>query len=133
MSNSGAQEAGPLLSSTFSSEKLDEALNRATADWSLRRVVVDVTEREAVDKAFASISSVEGRLDALVNCAGNAKPVASAQMTESDFDALLEVHPSHRHDALLPSRLSAAHGKRRFDCQHLLGGGSGQHAETRKL
>lgn len=85
-------QGGAAVILDFSSAKLDEALNRAPADWLLRGIVVDVTDREAVDQAFASIATHEGRLDALVNCAGNAKPVASAEMSDADFEALLDVH-----------------------------------------
>lgn len=76
----------------YSEELLDAAIARAPKDWSLRGIVVDVTDRGAVDAAFASIAEVEGRLDALVNCAGNAKPVPSAEMSDTDWEALLDVH-----------------------------------------
>ena len=57
-----------------------------------RGVVTDVTSRQSVDDAFETISQIEGQLDALVCCAGNALPVESAKMTDEQFDSLLQVH-----------------------------------------
>lgn len=57
-----------------------------------RGVVTNVTDRTSVDAAFASIRETEGRLDALVNCAGNSRPVPSASMTDDDWEALIAVH-----------------------------------------
>lgn len=54
--------------------------------------VTDVTSRESVDAAFDSIDHIEGQLDALVCCAGNALPVETATMTDAQFDSLLQVH-----------------------------------------
>ncbi|WP_209325939.1 SDR family NAD(P)-dependent oxidoreductase [Brevibacterium renqingii] len=86
------RDGGAAVILDFSREKLDAALAGAPSDWSLRGIIVDVTDRAAVDDAFASIAETEQRLDALVNCAGNAKPVPSAEMSDSDWEALLEVH-----------------------------------------
>lgn len=77
-----------------SSEMLDAALSRAPEEWALRGITVDVTDRDAVDAAFGSIADTEGRLDALVACAGNAKPVPSTEMSDADWEALLDVHLS---------------------------------------
>ncbi|XKH55128.1 SDR family oxidoreductase (plasmid) [Citricoccus nitrophenolicus] len=59
-----------------------------------RGVVTNVTDRTSVDAAFASIRETEGRLDALVNCAGNSRPVPSATLTDEDWEALIAVHLS---------------------------------------
>ena len=59
-----------------------------------RGVLTDVTNRPSVDAAFASIEDTEGRLDALVNCAGNSRPVPSAFMSDNDWEALIDVHLS---------------------------------------
>lgn len=72
----------------------EEMLEGAVAAFgeNARGVISDVTDREAVDAAFASIREVEGRLDALVTSAGNAKPVPTAQMTDEQWEPLLDVH-----------------------------------------
>lgn len=72
----------------------EEMLEGAVAAFgeNARGVIADVTDREAVDAAFASIREVEGRLDALVTSAGNAKPVPTAQMTDEQWEPLLDVH-----------------------------------------
>lgn len=85
-------DGGAAVILDFSQEKIDEAIAHAPDEWALRGILVDVTNREAVDAAFESITSEEGRLDALVNCAGNARPVPSAEMSDADWEALLEVH-----------------------------------------
>ncbi|MFF8894825.1 SDR family NAD(P)-dependent oxidoreductase [Brevibacterium casei] len=76
----------------FSSENLEKAIGSAPEEWALRGLVVDVTDRPAVDAAFDSIESIEGRLDGLVNCAGTAKPTASSCMSDDEWDSVLQVH-----------------------------------------
>lgn len=70
------------------------SLESATAQLgpAARGVLTDVTDRAGVDDAFDSIRQVEGRMDALVCCAGNARPAPSATMTDEDWDSLLQVH-----------------------------------------
>ncbi|MGB3954293.1 MAG: SDR family NAD(P)-dependent oxidoreductase [Brooklawnia sp.] len=72
------------------------SLETATAQLgpAARGVLTDVTVRASVDAAFESIGEVEGRLDALVCCAGNARPAPSATMSDDDWDSLLQVHLS---------------------------------------
>ena len=74
----------------------EEQLNKAVESFGddARGIIADVTNREAVDAAFASIRETEGRLDALVTSAGNAKPVATAEMTDEQWEPLLDVHLS---------------------------------------
>lgn len=57
-----------------------------------RGIICDVTQREAVDAAFASIAAREGGLDALVNGAGIGRPSPTAQLTDEDFTGLLDIH-----------------------------------------
>lgn len=83
---------GRVVLMDINEELLDTTI--ATFSEEARGVVVDVTDREAVDAAFASIREIEGRLDALVTSAGNAKPVPTVQMADGDWDPLLDVHLS---------------------------------------
>lgn len=69
---------------------LEAAVTRLGA--AARGVLTDVTTRASVDAAFADIRATEQRLDALVCCAGNARPAPSAEMSDEDWDALLQVH-----------------------------------------
>lgn len=57
-----------------------------------RGVSVDVTDRNSVDSAFESIEKIEGRLDALVNCAGIADPEPSSEITDESFSRMLDIH-----------------------------------------
>jgi len=71
---------------------IDAALAQLGSD--ARGVVTDVTDTESVNAAFASIASVEQRLDALVCCAGNSLPVPTATMTDDEFAVVTDVHLS---------------------------------------
>ncbi|MDR7292824.1 SDR family NAD(P)-dependent oxidoreductase [Pseudoglutamicibacter albus] len=83
---------GRVVLMDINEEQLDKAVESFGED--ARGIIADVTNREAVDTAFASIREVEGRLDALVTSAGNAKPVATAEMTDEQWEPLLDVHLS---------------------------------------
>ncbi|WP_129658111.1 SDR family NAD(P)-dependent oxidoreductase [Rothia halotolerans] len=85
-----AAEGGRVVLLDLSEEALDATVGQL-GDRA-RGVLADVTSRDSVDAAFASIAEREGRLDALVACAGNARPVPSAEMTDEQFQSLLEVH-----------------------------------------
>jgi NAD(P)-dependent dehydrogenase (short-subunit alcohol dehydrogenase family) len=71
-----------------------DALEQAVAELGdpARGLVTDVTSRESVDAAFTDIAAAEGTLHGLVNCAGVSRPVATADMTDADWDFLIEVH-----------------------------------------
>lgn len=84
------EQGGRVVLLDFAAEKLDEAV--AALGTAARGVLTDVTDRAVVDAAFASIADAEGRLDALVNCAGNARPVATAEITDDQWEPLLDVH-----------------------------------------
>lgn len=64
----------------------------ATLGEAARGVGADVTSRTAVDAALASVAAVEGRVDALVNCAGIARPAPAATMSDDDLSVLLDIH-----------------------------------------
>ncbi|MET1034732.1 MAG: SDR family oxidoreductase [Arthrobacter sp.] len=57
-----------------------------------RGMRVDVTDASSVAGAFAGIRDIEGRLDALVNSAGIARPAPSAEVTDADFSLMLDIH-----------------------------------------
>lgn len=76
----------------FSTEALSAATAKLGADS--RGVLTDVTQAASVDAAYASIAAIEGRLDAVVNCAGQSRPMPTATMSDADWNALVEVHLS---------------------------------------
>lgn len=57
-----------------------------------RGMRVDVTDASSVAGAFGGIRDIEGRLDALVNSAGIARPAPSAEVTDADFSLMLDIH-----------------------------------------
>lgn len=59
---------------------------------SARGIVTDVSSAASVDAAFASITTSEGRLDAVVACAGNTAPGPSVSVTDEQFASVTEVH-----------------------------------------
>ena len=63
-------------------------------DRKIRGILTDVTNSDSVNDAFTSIAQSDGRLDALVNSAGNARPTTSSTMSDDDWDAVVSVHLS---------------------------------------
>ncbi len=76
----------------FSADAIDAALSDLGEQ--ARGVHADVGSAESVDAAYASIEAIEGRLDAVVNCAGQSKPGPTATLSDADWDALVNVHLS---------------------------------------
>ena len=54
-------------------------------------VVANVTRKEEVDAAVAHVLERYGRIDILVNNAGITQPRKTVEITESDYDAVLDV------------------------------------------
>jgi NAD(P)-dependent dehydrogenase (short-subunit alcohol dehydrogenase family) len=69
---------------------LDHAIEEL--DGSGRGVVVDVTARDQLDEAFASIAVYEKRLNALVTCAGMAQIVETAEIEDDQWYVVQDVH-----------------------------------------
>lgn len=59
---------------------------------SARGILADVTVGADVDTAYVSIAAEEGRLDAVVNSAGIARPSPSAEVSDADFAVMLDIH-----------------------------------------
>lgn len=55
-------------------------------------VTVDVTEPASVARAFDATLTAHGAVDVLVNCAGFARPIPSAELDEASWAAQLDVH-----------------------------------------
>lgn len=58
----------------------------------VRAVAVDVTNNASVVAAYESIRSIEGRLDAVVNAAGIARPATINEVSDEDFTLMLDIH-----------------------------------------
>jgi NAD(P)-dependent dehydrogenase (short-subunit alcohol dehydrogenase family) len=56
------------------------------------RVPSDVTDRRSLERLLAATLSEFGKVDILVNCAGRTKRVPTLQMSEDDWDAILETN-----------------------------------------
>lgn len=52
----------------------------------------DVSSTADVNRAFAEISDTFGKLDALTNCAGVAKPEVSSQLSDDGWHQLIDIH-----------------------------------------
>lgn len=75
----------------FSQPGLDAAVAELGAEHA-RGALVDVTDNASVLAAYASIAEIEGRLDAVLNSAGIARPAASAEVSDEDFTLMLDIH-----------------------------------------
>ncbi len=67
----------------------DAASRIVSAGGMAKAVAMDVTNRASVEKAFAAIGST---LDIVVNNAGISLPASALDMTEDDFDAVLDTN-----------------------------------------
>jgi NAD(P)-dependent dehydrogenase (short-subunit alcohol dehydrogenase family) len=73
----------------------EDALAKAQGELgaeAARGVRVDVTDNSTVLAAFETIRKVEGRLDAVVNSAGIARPYSSHDVSDKDFSLMLDIH-----------------------------------------
>lgn len=55
-------------------------------------LAVDVRDTESVNGAFGDIGRRFGHVHALVNCAGNSRPAATAQVFDGDWKQVLDTH-----------------------------------------
>ncbi|HSP17827.1 MAG TPA: glucose 1-dehydrogenase [Thermoanaerobaculia bacterium] len=72
-----------------SAAKEVEALGRRTI-----RVTADVSDRKSLDSALRSAVSALGRVDILVNCAGITKRTPTLDVTDDEWNAILETNLS---------------------------------------
>jgi NAD(P)-dependent dehydrogenase (short-subunit alcohol dehydrogenase family) len=56
------------------------------------RVISDVTSRESLEKALGAVVKAFDRVDVLVNCAGRTKRQPTLDVTEEDWQAILETN-----------------------------------------
>lgn len=70
------------------------ALDKALAELGgrARGAVVDVADNASVLAGFQSIREIEGRLDAVVNSAGIARPGPSSEVSDEEFTHMLDIH-----------------------------------------
>lgn len=68
-------------------EKVKEELGDSTIF-----MVVDVRDSEAVNGVFAEIDRGWGRVDALVNSAGNSRPGPTAEISDEDWESVIDIH-----------------------------------------
>ncbi|WP_307823566.1 SDR family oxidoreductase [Microbacterium sp. KRD172] len=67
-------------------------LPASAAAAGVRAVATDVTDADSVAASFADIEHTEGRLDALVNCAGFARPARVTEGSDDEWSRLVDVH-----------------------------------------
>lgn len=82
---------GAVVLMDFSMAALESASTALESDR-VRGVAADVTDAASVVAAYESIRSIEGRLDAVVNAAGIARPAASNEVSDEDFTRMLDIH-----------------------------------------
>lgn len=58
------------------------------------RVTVDVTDRASLASLLQQVVAAFGKVDILVNCAGRTQRVATLEMSDEDWDAILETNLS---------------------------------------
>ncbi|TFD54668.1 SDR family oxidoreductase [Cryobacterium sp. Hh11] len=81
---------GHVILMDYQQASLDTAIRELGP--SARGIIVDVTKNATVVSAYDSIREIEGRLDAVVNCAGVATPSPSEDVTDESWMNMLDIH-----------------------------------------
>ena len=81
---------GQVILMDYQQASLDTAVRELGP--SARGIIVDVTKNATVVSAYDSIREIEGRLDAVVNCAGVAAPSPSEDVTDESWMNMLDIH-----------------------------------------
>ncbi|GAA4682804.1 SDR family oxidoreductase [Gordonia humi] len=87
-------EGGDVLVSDFHERRLDETVERLGAEFGAERVVshvCDVSSTEQVDALITGAADKLGRIDVLVNNAGLGGEVPVADMTDEQWDRVVDI------------------------------------------
>ncbi|SDS77276.1 SDR family NAD(P)-dependent oxidoreductase [Corynebacterium timonense] len=84
------REGGQAVLLDVDSDKLEQAREELGGNATILRV--DVGDAASVDGAFARIAEEFGRVDALVTSAGGTRPRPSAEMSDEDWAAVMDIH-----------------------------------------
>lgn len=84
------EEGGRAVILDVNQSNLEDAVAKLGA--STRGVSVDVKDEDSVTVAFESISAVEGKIDALINCAGIGRPEPIATVSEENWTGMIDTH-----------------------------------------
>lgn len=68
-----------------------DAVQAAAGELGVDHLVVDVTDKDALAKAFASVAVDGRRIDALVTCAGITRVGPSAELDPADWRAVIDI------------------------------------------
>lgn len=94
MAHGFAEAGADIAISSRNEAQLDETLAEIGADMTGRgmRVVADMTKREDVRRLAATVLEEMGRVDILVNNAGGNVPQPIDEVTDEDWDRILELN-----------------------------------------
>jgi len=87
-------------------ERADPAAAAARLGAQHLGLVADVTDKVWCDAAIAQVTQTFGRIDVLVNNAGITQPVKTLEITDADYDRILDVSlrgTLHMSQAVLPT------------------------------
>lgn len=87
-------------------ERADPAAAAARLGAQHLGLVADVTDKVSCDAAIAQVTQTFGRIDVLVNNAGITQPVKTLEITDADYDRILDVSlrgTLHMSQAVLPT------------------------------
>ncbi|AGF71109.1 SDR family NAD(P)-dependent oxidoreductase [Corynebacterium halotolerans] len=85
-----AADEGVAILLDIDSDNLDAAVDLIGKN--ARGVVVNVRDSSSVDEAFSVITDEFGQIDALVNSAGNSCPSPTAEMSDGDWESVIDIH-----------------------------------------
>ena len=94
----GADGAVAILADRDGEAATDAAARLRADGASAHAIALDVSDPTSVARGIDAAVATHGGLDLLVNCAGFARPVPSAEIDEESWAAQLDV-PPRRHDA----------------------------------
>ncbi len=88
-----AEEGAMVVLSDLRQSAVDEAVATcANLPGRVQGAVMDVTDRDSIDRVVKSIMAEHGRVDVLVNNAGITQDARLQKMTEMQFDSVIDVN-----------------------------------------
>ena len=85
-------EGAMVIISDINKENLEQTVAGLNGLGSIESILIDVTQFEQVQSAFAGVIEKHGRIDILVNNAGITADAQLINMTEAQFDAVIAVN-----------------------------------------
>lgn len=85
-----AEDGGRVILLDIDSGNLDRAVDQIGGN--AQGYVLDVRDSRAVEETFSVIADQFGEVDALVNSAGNSRPTLTSEVSDEDWESVIDIH-----------------------------------------